>query len=392
MLVHSYCPADPRVRREAEGLVAAGYRVDVLCLRDRGQRWQERVAGVRYLRLPLRRRRGGLLRYAFEYCMICGVGSLAVGALYGAQRYRLVQVHNMPDFLVFATLVPWFAGVPVLLDLHDPVPELYESKFGLGRDSLLIRLLTRIEGASVAFADAVLAATGAFRRRLLERGRPADRIRVVLNSPDPGLFEAAPPRPEAVGEARLLFHGTVTRRSGVDLAVLAAERVRKGGLAVRFTILGDGDYLPVIREMVAQEGRREWVEVRGPVPLEDIPAEVAGCDLGIVPNRGGAFSDLALPTRLFEYLGTGRPVAVSRSPAIQDLFGEEDLLFFDPGSLEDMVRVVGNALGDANLRQHMVERGGKIYEAHSWEKECAGYLDVVRRLTGSREEAGRRES
>ena len=58
MVVHSYCPADPRVRREAEALAEDGWGVDVLCLKDEGQSWRETIRGVRYLRFPLRRRRG----------------------------------------------------------------------------------------------------------------------------------------------------------------------------------------------------------------------------------------------------------------------------------------------------------------------------------------------
>ena len=36
------------------------------------------------------------------------------------RRYDLVHVHNMPDILVFAALVPKVFGAKVVLDLHDP--------------------------------------------------------------------------------------------------------------------------------------------------------------------------------------------------------------------------------------------------------------------------------
>ncbi|MCA9754035.1 MAG: glycosyltransferase family 4 protein [Gemmatimonadetes bacterium] len=384
MIVHSYCPADPRVRREAEALAAEGFGVDVFCLRDAGERLVERIGGVRYVRFPLRRRRGGVLRYAFEYLALLAAGAMAAVFLHGVKRYRVVQAHNMPDFLVFCGLIPWLTGVPIVLDLHDPIPELYMSKFGLDRKSSLIRWLARVEGLSVRFADHAFAATGAFRDRLVERGRPPTKISVLLNSPDPRLFAPrtrngnAPPRP------RILFHGTVTHRSGIDCAIRAAERVRAAGLDFEFVILGDGDFLPEVRRLAAEGDRPQWIDVRGPVPLERVPEEIAAADLGLVPNRGGAFSDLALPTRVFEYLSMERPVIVSRSPAITDLFAEDDLLFFAPGDEEELARVVERALRDPEARAACVAAGRRVSEQHRWELERRVYVDVIEALASGR--------
>lgn len=386
MVVHSYCPADPRVRREAEALAASGWDVDVLCLRNRGEAARETIHGVRYLRLPIRRRRGGILRYAFEYLALLVLGLATAVALHGIRRYRLVQAHNMPDFLVFCGLVPWATGVPVLLDLHDPIPELYMSKFGLRREHPLIRVLTAIERLSLSYADHALVATDAFRRRLVERGRDPDRLTVVLNSPDPHLFRPAP-RPDRDGPPVVLFHGTVTERSGVDCAIRAAERVRRGGVALRLVILGDGDFLPEVRAMAAEGDRASWIDVRGPVPLDDVPGVVAECDLGVVPNRGGAFSELALPTRVFEVLAIGRAVVCARSPAVADLFQEDDLFFFTPEDEDDLVRVLERALRDPEARERLATRGARVAAARQWEREKGIYLDVVARLGAAAEAA-----
>ena len=52
MVVHAYYPlAETRVQREAEALVRAGYEVDVVCLRDAGERERERYRGVEIHRL-----------------------------------------------------------------------------------------------------------------------------------------------------------------------------------------------------------------------------------------------------------------------------------------------------------------------------------------------------
>ena len=36
-----------------------------------------------------------------------------------ANPYHLIHIHSVPDFLVFAGLIPKLSGVPVILDIHD---------------------------------------------------------------------------------------------------------------------------------------------------------------------------------------------------------------------------------------------------------------------------------
>lgn len=376
MIVHSYCPNDPRVRREAEAIAERGDRVDVVCLKDAGQRGRETIEGVTYWRLPLRRRRGGIARYLFEYAaLFAGAATLSI-PLHLAHRYRLVQAHNMPDFLVFAGFFPWLSGAKVLLDLHDPVPELYRAKFGLRSDALLIRMLSGIERAAIGFADFAFAATGAFRSRLVERGRPQHRLGVLLNCPDARIFRPRAHDNGARDGLRLLFHGTVTERSGVDLAIRAAERVRNRGMKLDLLIVGDGDFLPQIRDAAQEGDRARWIEVRGAVALEEIPGIIATADLGLIPNRPGPFHELALPTRLFEYLVMDRAVLIARSPAVSAIFPGDELLEFEPGDEEDLARAIERAQ-DPELRRRCATRGGKIAKEHLWENEKAIYLAVV---------------
>ena len=134
MVVHAYYPhAETRVQREAEALVAAGYDVDIVCLRQAGQAPYEAVNGVGVHRLPVRRLhsaersgRGGLGGQLREYLNFALRASLKVASLHLSRRFRVVQVHNPPDFLVVAGLLPRLTGARLILDLHDLMPEFLE--------------------------------------------------------------------------------------------------------------------------------------------------------------------------------------------------------------------------------------------------------------------------
>ncbi len=76
---------------------------------------------------------------------------LRSGAILSARhlhkKYDLVHVHNMPDFLVFAAAVPKLMGSKTILDIHDIVPELYCSKFGISSNSVVFKLIDQ-EGSN----------------------------------------------------------------------------------------------------------------------------------------------------------------------------------------------------------------------------------------------------
>src|SRR5512143_3999871 len=102
MVTHSYYEEDPRVRREADALAAAGRQVDVFALRRLHDPDDEVIAGVRVRRLGVQRHQGaGLRTYLVEYLAFLVRATFALTRAHPRRHYGLVQVHTLPDFLVF---------------------------------------------------------------------------------------------------------------------------------------------------------------------------------------------------------------------------------------------------------------------------------------------------
>ncbi len=130
MVVYAYYPlTETRVQREAEALVDAGYAVDVICLRDQSEQMRERYRGVEVHRLPVGIDKASLGHQFLSYVRFCVLAAGHLARLQRQRPYDTVQVHNLPDFLVFSAIVPKLKGVPVLLDLHDLMPEFFASRF-----------------------------------------------------------------------------------------------------------------------------------------------------------------------------------------------------------------------------------------------------------------------
>ena len=72
------------------------------------------------------------------------------------KRYRVMHVNNMPDFFVFCSLLPKRMGAKVILDIHDPMPNTFASKFQKEENGLPFKLLLWEQQISASFADQVI--------------------------------------------------------------------------------------------------------------------------------------------------------------------------------------------------------------------------------------------
>ena len=214
MIAHTYYDEDPRVRREAEALVASGRPVDVFALRRPKDAHRDELHGVRIHRLGVRRHQGApLVVYAAEYLDFFVRAAFAVTAKHRRRRFALVQVHTVPDFLVFAAWPLKKSGVPVVLDLHEVMPEFFRTRFARSAHPAVVALVELQERLSVGAADALITVNDDVAARLSRRGVPADKITVVRNSPSARLFDpgSQPARRFMEdGVLRLVYAGALT--------------------------------------------------------------------------------------------------------------------------------------------------------------------------------------
>src|SRR5271165_142704 len=141
MVTFSSYPADPRPRRAAETLLKEGMTVDLICLGDEKELKHEIRDGLDISRVPITHDRGGKLSYAYKYSSFILISASVLASRSLKRRYDLVYVHNMPDILVLSSLVPKALGAKVVLDLHDPMPELMMTIFDVPENSKSVQLL-----------------------------------------------------------------------------------------------------------------------------------------------------------------------------------------------------------------------------------------------------------
>jgi len=390
MIVHAYYEEDPRVRRQAEALAGSGREVDVLALRRPGELPDAMVDGVHVRHLDVQRHQGaGLATYLREYVSFLIRAALAAVGAHRRRGYGLVQVHSLPDFLVFAALPLRLVGVPVLLDLHEAMPEFFSSRFPRARLGFIHRLLLLQERLSIGAATEVLTVNEALRERLVSIGVPSRRVGVVINSPSLRRFDPdAHPRRAfmADGTLRIIYAGALTPTYELDVLLDAVARLRadRPGLSIAVDLYGRGDSEPALRDQSARLGLAGSVAFHGRIPIEAVPAAIAGADVGVAPTRRDAFTDISLSTKIFEYAAMGKPVVCSRLPMVERTIPAGSTFVYDPADPAALASMLGRVVDDRGARMASVRAMLALTRARAWESEAPRYLDLVERLVRRR--------
>lgn len=377
---HNYYPEEAHVRRDAKALMDAGYQVDVICLRRKGQKRREVLRGVEVYRLPVEHHRTSLARYAFEYSTFFVLVFLTLVWLSLRRKYQAVEIDAMPGFLVFAAVPAKLLGARLVLYIFDHMPEVYQERFGTGPRHAGVMLLRALETASARWADHVITVNSLCRELLTSRGIPESKLSVVLNVPDEDIFRPQVRSANGRGSFRLITHGTLLERYGVQTLLEAVPILRREIPELRVKIVGEGEYRPVLEELAEALGIQESVQLTGAVPFEEVPSLIAEADIGVVPVL--ADRNPMLPNKLLEYLALGKATVATSIPAVKTYFDTNSVSFYDPGDAQGLACSVLELYWNPERRAALAESGLAAYKHYRWAAMKREYLNVFNELAG----------
>ena len=122
MLAYTYYESDNRVRRYAEALVKRGDHVDVIALRQKGQTHRDIINGVNLYRIQRRViNEQNKVAYLLKIVFFLINSFIFLSIRHLRKPYDIVHVHSVPDFEVFAALIPKLSGAKIILDIHDKI-------------------------------------------------------------------------------------------------------------------------------------------------------------------------------------------------------------------------------------------------------------------------------
>jgi glycosyltransferase involved in cell wall biosynthesis len=174
-----------------------------------------------------------------------------------------------------------------------------------------------------------------------------------------------------------MYHGTIVERHGLDTALGALALIRKEIPELAFHVYGEGDFVKQFLEEVDRLNLQKIVAYHGHVSAEVIVKSILAIDGGIIPNKRNVFTEINLPTRIFEYLSLGKPVIAPKTRGILDYFDDSSIYFFEPGSEESLAQVILSMYLDPAHVQAVLKNGIEVYRRHMWDCEKRKLIELV---------------
>jgi len=379
MVSHSFYESDNRVIRYAEALASRGDKVDVFALNAKqGQPEEEIINGVRLFRIQGRSGKNERTKLAFLLPLLRFLfrAAWSIAKHHRRQKYDCLHIHNIPDFMVFSGLYPKLTGTPILLDIHDIVPEFFASKFGKPTQGALFTSLLWMERISAALANHVIIANDLWRGKYAARTGTEKRCTVFINNVDTRIFKLYP-RTRTDDRLIVLFPGGLQWHQGVDIAIRAFAQVVHALPRAEFHIYGAGNTRETLIALTAELGLQKNVLFFEPTSIEKIAPIIAQADLGVVPKRADSFGNEAYSTKIMEFMAVGVPMIIANTKVDRFYFNDDVVRFFESGNVDSLAQAIIDLLSNPALRQRYIAQATEYVRKNCWETRKNEYLALV---------------
>jgi len=345
------------------GLVDAGYRVQLITAGDPSLPERDVYCGAPIIRVPV----GddlNFLRRAVEF------GQAVRRHIESSPPYIIAHFRSIWCGLPIVQAQARF-GYKTLFEVNGlPSVEL-KYHYPALKGSPVLSKIKQQEITTLLLADAIICPSAVTRAYLASLGIPREKITVIPNGMDTGLFTPQPLNQPPADRPTLLYIGTLADWQGLDVLIEAMFAILPQHPAqLRIVGRGRGRQRKDLLKRIRKLGLEESVSIEPAVPHHEMPALLAQADVCIAPlvYNDRNVTQGCCPIKVIEYMACARPVVASNLPVVRELVRDEvDALLFTPDDPADLARCVLAILDDPSLAQRLADSAAqRARDKFSW--------------------------
>lgn len=376
MLVLNDFSHDSRVLREAKALIEADYQVFILALHDKSLTRQETVEGIGVIRLPLK------TRWLLEKTNVRFIRYLefAIRALSRLQQIKPLFCHcHDLNTLPIGYLAKKLLRCYLIYDSH----ELESQKAGLDQEAKWLRWATRhLEHFLIRQADHVITVGQGIADYLVRQDNIKQPL-VIRNIAEAQINNQKSNVADHFGFGLdykiMIYQGGFQIWRGIENLITSMKFLDKNTILV---LIGDGPIRSKLKQLTEKLELKNRVFFKGWQAPEKLLNMTKQGDLGILCSENICLSYyLTLPSKFFEYISAGLPVATSHFPEVTELIQRYHIgETFNPSNPRDMARAIKLIFKNPTRYQQLKNNVLQTQLTLNWQKEKQKLINLYQQL------------
>jgi glycosyltransferase involved in cell wall biosynthesis len=245
-----------------------------------------------------------------NYLSFC-ISAMIIG-LFVTKKADVIYAYHPPATIALpALLIKFIKRIPVVYDIQDLWPDTLSST-GMVNNNFIIRIVDYYCRLAYRFCDKIVVLSPGFKKKLLGRGVPEEKISVVYN----WSLDLEEPS-ESVGNLKkklgfnndfiVMFAGNMGKAQKLGSVLDAALRVQKYDQNVKFVFIGDGVELEKLKLLKDSLNLNNTVFI-GRVASSEIGNYLKSADVLLVHLRNDPLFEITIPSKVQAYLRIGKPI------------------------------------------------------------------------------------
>jgi colanic acid biosynthesis glycosyl transferase WcaI len=207
-------------------------------------------------------------------------------------------------------------GIPWTLEVEDLYPDAAVA-IGALTNRRIISFFSAMERFIYRHASRIILISEAFRRNLLAKGVPNEKLAVIPVWADPDVVFPMPKenafraRNALEGKFVVMYAGNIGLTSCLE-DVLAAAAILRDEADIRFVIVGEGVKKDDLRAAAREQGLRNLLFLPFE-PREGLSEMMAAADVNLVTLNPGS-AQTSMPCKIFNIMASARPIVAVTPP------------------------------------------------------------------------------
>lgn len=390
MILDAPFPPDPRVENEAVSLVENGHEVFLFCLKYANEKASDTINGIQVKRYSSNTFEYKLSALAYTIPLYSVIMQKKIAKFIKETNIEALHIHDMriagAVYKVNVNL-----NLPVVLDLHDNMPEVMKlyphlQKFP-GKYLISPKKWKQKEEEFIKKANKVIAVSPEFIETLVLR-LPLEKDKLVLvpNTIRKTFFEDYKVNETIIKKYQsnfvILYLGDTHLRRGIQTAIAALVKLKDTIPEIKLVIVGKNTTDIILRKQVKDLQLEQFVDFEGWQNVSLFQSYILASEICISPLHRNLQHDVAYANKIFQYMSLAKPLLVSNAIAQKKLVEKVACgLVHKERDSKDFSNKVLALYKSKPLRMELGESGRKfIQNEFSWEQTSKNLINLYNNM------------